>query len=175
VSRVLRRQAGYTLVETIVAMTVGAIVIAAVFPVFLLLYRVETTWANASQARASGLIAEDSLLRDVRVYEVERSEPTLLLLRALGTGPTYSVTYSVKRWIDSSGQLRTALLRTVRDKDGNVLSQRAVAHGIRTFTTGCFGSTLSVSLVVDGSDGTPVPVSPDLLVTPRNLKGCPTP
>jgi prepilin-type N-terminal cleavage/methylation domain-containing protein len=173
VSRVLRRQAGYTLVETIVAITVGAIVMAAVFPVFLLLYRVETTWADATQARASGLIADDSLLRDVRAYQVEKSEPSLLLLHALGTGPTYSVTYSVRHWVDSSGLSRTALMRTVRDKDGNVLSERAVAHGIRTFTTGCFGSTLSVSLVVDGSDGTKVPVNPDLLVTPRNPNGCP--
>ncbi len=165
-SRGFRRQAGYTLVETIVAITVGAIVMAAIFPIFLLLYRVETTWAGATQARASGLIAEDSLLRDVRAFQVERSEPNLLLLRALGTGPTYSVTYSV----DSS-----SLWRTVKDKDGNVLSQRAVAHGIHTFTTGCFGSTLSVSLVVDGSDGSQVPVNPDLLVTPRNPNGCPTP
>jgi prepilin-type N-terminal cleavage/methylation domain-containing protein len=164
----LRRKGGYTLVEMIVAVTVGAIVMAAIFPSFLLLYRVETTWGSATHARASGLIAEDFLLRDARAYQLDpdRTGPNVLVLRAPGTGGEYSVTYSVN---DSK------LWRTVKDADEKVLSQSVVAHGIEALTASCLGNALSVSLVVDGGAGSQIQLNPELLVTPRNPSGCPAP
>jgi type II secretory pathway pseudopilin PulG len=179
VSRRLRRQVGYTLVETIVAITVGAIVIAAIFPIFLLLYRVETTW-GAKQARVSGILAEDTLLRDLRAYDVDqlpvdqrpagqlpvdRRHP--LTLRASG-GEPYFVEYSV----DASARL----IRTVRVED-TVLSSFAVAHGIQLFTADCSGDPATIRFTIEatGIGGTIVRLAPPLVITPRNPQRCPPP
>lgn len=159
-----QRQGGYTLVETIVAVTVGAIVMTAIFPIFLLLYRVETTWGNATQARASGLIAEESLVRDLRAYHVDRLDP--LVLSSLATdGPTYQIEYSV--------DLAT-LIRTVTQGD-NTLSKVIVAHGIEQLTATCSldGTAIELQISTTGTGGTPVRLDPDLVVTPRNPQVCP--
>jgi prepilin-type N-terminal cleavage/methylation domain-containing protein len=162
----VRRQGGYTLVEALVAMTVGAIVMAAIFPIFLLLYRVETTWGGATQARVTGLIAEDYLVRDARVYRVvldpDRTGSNILTLHALGTAP-YSVTYLPR---DSN------LLRIVTSFDGTVLSQTVVAHGVEGFDAHCSGNVLFVGFTVDRVAGTSIALSPELRVTLRNPDGC---
>lgn len=157
----VRRQRGYTLVETIVAVTVGAIVMAAIFPIFLLLYRVETTWGDATQARASGLLAEDSLVRDLRAYQIETLSP--LVLRAPGD-PFFSVSYSV----DGSGRL-------IRKVIGNETSSAIVAHGINAITVSCSGDPATLRLIIStaGLSGTSVQLKPDLVVTPRNAQECP--
>ncbi len=157
----IRYQGGYTLVETIVAVTVGAIVMAAIFPIFLLLYRVETTWGDTTQARASGLLAEDSLLRDLRAYHVQKAGNDTLVLIALADPDqeTYSVTYSV-----DSGRL----LRTVSGSPATV-----VAHGIRGFTAyPCTLGVIRVHIVTLGTAGAAVSLEPELSVAPRN-QGCP--
>lgn len=156
-----KRQAGFTLVETIVTVAVGALVMAAIFPVFLLLYRVETAWGASSQARASGLLAEDSLIRDLRAYQVARLEP--LVLRAPGD-PNFSVTYSV----DSAGRL-------VREVSGTGASHAVVAHGISAISASCSGTpaTIRLAIATEGLSGGGVLLAPDLIVTPRNLQGCP--
>jgi hypothetical protein len=161
----VRRQGGYTLVEAIVAITVGAIVMAAIFPIFLLLYRVETTWGGATQARVTALIAEDYVVRDARMYRVDpdKTGSNLLTLDALGAGPTYSVTYLPRD---------AKLLRTVTDSDGKVLSQTVVAHGVQSFDAHCSGNVLIVSFTVDRVAGTAILLSPELRVTLRNPDGC---
>ena len=165
----LRRQGGYTLVETIVAVTVGAMVMGAIFPIFLLLYRVETTWGNANQVRASGLLAEESLLRDLRAYEVEKTGYDQLVLTALADPDqqTYSVTYSVL--IDpSTGESSGRLMRTVSGSPATV-----VAHGIKEFTAyPCSLGVIRVRIVTLGTAGAAVPLEPELSVAPRN-QGCP--
>jgi len=162
----VRRQGGYTLVETIVAVTVGAIVMAAIFPVFLLLYRIETTWGAANQARATGLIAEDSLVRDVRAYEVVPGEAGLnrLGLRALGARP-YWVAYSLEG---------SQLVRKVTDGGSGLISRSVVAHGIDHFAASysCQQAWLQVAIWTTGISGATLRLEPDLIVTPRNQE-CP--
>jgi prepilin-type N-terminal cleavage/methylation domain-containing protein len=169
VTRRVRCQGGYTLIETIVTITIGAIVMAAIFPIFLLLYRVETTWGNATQVRASGLLAEESLLRDLRAYQVETTGFDQLVLTALA-GPdqqTYSVTYSVP--IDPATGLSSGrLMRTVSGSPATV-----VAHGIKEFTAyPCSLGVIRVRIVTLGTTGAAVPLEPELSVAPRN-QGCP--
>lgn len=162
----VRRQGGYTLVETIVAIAVGAIVMAAIFPIFLLLYRVETTWGDAKQARATGLIAEDSLVRDIRAYEVVPGEAGLnrLSLRALGAEP-YRVAYSLEG---------SQLVRKVTDARGVLISHSVVAHGIDHFKASysCQQAWLQIAIWTTGINGATVHLEPDLIVTPRN-QDCP--
>jgi hypothetical protein len=150
-------------VETVVAVTVGAIVMAAIFPIFLLLYRVETTWGDATQARASGLLAEESLIRDLRSYQLQDYGPGKLVLCSLDAPgePTYLVTYSV-----DSGRL----MRTVSRAAATV-----VAHGIEDFTAtqSLDGSSVDVAILTTGVGGAQVELEPHLVVTPRNSKRCP--
>jgi prepilin-type N-terminal cleavage/methylation domain-containing protein len=159
VTRLARRQGGYTLVETIVAITIGAIVMAAIFPVFFLLYRVEVAWGDATQARASGLLAEESLLRDLRLYRVQTADHnSLVLTSSAGPNQTYSVTYSV-----DSGRL----MRTVSGSPPTV-----VAHGIKEFTAyPCSLGVVRVAIVTLGTTGTAVSLEPRLSIAPR--QGCP--
>jgi len=161
VTRRVRCQVGYTLIETIIAVTVSAIVMAAIFPLFLLLYRVETTWGDANQARASGLLAEDSLLRDLRAYYLKEAGPNKLVLSLLGDPDqqTYSVSYSM----DSD-----RLVRTVSGSPPTV-----VAHGIKEFTAfPCSLGVVRVRIVTLGLAGAAVSLNPELSVAPRN-RGCP--
>lgn len=163
------RQGGYTLVETIVTITIGAIVMAAIFPIFLLLYRVETTWGDANQARASGLLAEESLLRDLRAYQVQKAGYDQLVLTALADPDrqAYLVTYSVA--IDAAtGVSSGRLMRTVSGSPATV-----VAHGIKEFTAyPCSLGVIRVHIVTLGTAGAAVPLEPELSVAPRN-EGCP--
>ncbi len=159
----VRCQSGYTLVETIVAVTISAIVMAAIFPVFLLLYRVETTWGDASQARASGLLAEETLLRDLRAYRVQDAGPNKLVLTSLADPDQqpYTVTYSIP---PNSGRL----MRTVSGSPPTV-----VAHGIKEFTAyPCSLGVIRVHIVTLGTAGAAVLLEPELSVAPRN-QGCP--
>jgi prepilin-type N-terminal cleavage/methylation domain-containing protein len=163
-TRTRSRQGGYTLVETIVAVAVGAIVMAAIFPAFLLLYRVETAWGGATQARATGLIAEESLVRDLRAYHVDSTSPDLSL-----SSPgerNYSIDYAV----DDSDRL----IRTVR-VDGVAVSSSIVAHGIHQVVASCSGDPATIRLVIwtTGIGGPEVRLRPNLLVTPRNPQACP--
>jgi len=157
-----RRQGGYTLVETIIAITVGAIVMAAIFPSFLLLYRVETTWGDANHVHASGLLAEESILRDLRAYQVQKTGFDTLVLASLADPDrqTYSVTYSIP-------QKSTQLMRTVSGSPGTV-----VAHYIQEFTSyPCSLGVVRVHIVTLSAAGAPVPLEPALSVAPRN-QGC---
>jgi len=175
----VRRQGGYTLVETIVAVTVGAIVMAAIFPIFLLLYRVETTWGNATQARASGLLAEESLLRDLRAYHVDRVAPLVLVdrvdslvLSGLATdGQTYRIEYYIEK---STSTTQTSRLIRIVTKGGNALSKGVVAHGIEELTASCAVNRRSIQLEIKttGTGGPPVQLDPVLVVTPRNSQVC---
>lgn len=160
-TRRVRRQAGYTLVETIIAVTVSAIVMAAIFPLFLLLYRVETTWGDANQARASGLLAEDSLLRDLRAYYLKEAGPNKLVLSLLADPDQQA--YSVSYTMDSD-----RLVRTVSGSPPTV-----VAHGIKGFTAfPCSLGVVRVRIVTLGLAGGGVSLNPELSVAPRN-RGCP--
>ena len=160
-TRRVRRQAGYTLVETIIAVTVSAIVMAAIFPLFLLLYRVETTWGDANQARASGLLAEDSLLRDLRAHHVQTAGKDTLVLTLLADPDqqTYSVSYSMNS---------DRLVRTVSGSPPTL-----VAHGIKEFTAyPCSLGLIRVHIVTLATAGPAVSLAPELSVAPRN-QGCP--
>jgi prepilin-type N-terminal cleavage/methylation domain-containing protein len=186
VSSAVRRQGGYTLVETIVAIAVGGIVMAAIFPIFLLLYRVETTWGDATQARASGLIAEESLVRDLRAYHVSsKLDPLIpltadrpLILTSLSTdGSAYQIKYYVEKSTCSQpdwSQCAPALIRTVTQYDMTV-SKVTVAHGIGQVTAKCLPDRAEVELQIStvGTAGTSVNLDPNLVVTTRNRPGCP--
>jgi prepilin-type N-terminal cleavage/methylation domain-containing protein len=164
------RQRGYTLIDLLVTLAVGGIVMGAVFPLFLLLYRSETSFSHASQARAGGLLAEESLLSDIRSFEVAGTGNNTLVLTGLAAagGSTYTVQYSVH-------PSENALVRTVTDQSGAEIEQRIVAHDIQGFATSCSGTpaVVQVSLTVMDSQGGAIPVQPGLSFTPRNAQGCP--
>jgi type II secretory pathway component PulJ len=58
------------MVEMIVTVALVAVVVAAIFPVFVVLYRLFDTWEGQAQARVTGLSAELAIARDVRAYGV---------------------------------------------------------------------------------------------------------
>ncbi len=77
--RLLRGEAGFTTVEMIITIVVGGLVMAAVFPIFLLVSRVERTFSASAQARAVGIIAEQTIGQDLRTYAVVRTGPQTLV------------------------------------------------------------------------------------------------
>src|SRR4030088_46188 len=88
--RLHQEQSGLSAVEMIITMALTGIVLGAIFSVYLLLYRVQTTWQDKSQARATGLVAEQSLQRDLQRYTLVSSSPDLrtqdLVLSAVNAG-----------------------------------------------------------------------------------------
>jgi hypothetical protein len=168
-----RGRSGYALIDMIITIAVSAIVMGAIFPIFLVLYRTESTFTQDTQARAMGLAGEDSLLRDVRAYDLVSIGNNSLVLRGVGSRDEnkFTINYSVNS-IDSSNP---TLVRTVLDQNGNTVKQAVVAHGIQSFTVSCSGATpvLRVSLWVQTKDTDSLRLQPDLLLSPRNQQGCP--
>ena len=168
-----RSQSGYALIDMIITIAVSAIVMGAIFPIFLVLYRTESTFTQDTQARALGLAGEDSLLRDVRAYDLVSIGNNSLVLRGVGSRDEnkFTVNYSV----NSADSTNPTLVRTVLDQNGNTVKQAVVAHGIQSFTVSCSGTTpvLRVSLWVQTKDTDSLRLQPDLLLSPRNQQGCP--
>jgi hypothetical protein len=159
--RLHRGQRGLSAVELIITMALTGIVIGAIFSVYLLLYRVQTTWQDKSQARATGLLAEQSIQRDLERYKVgPKGTDRLLLTSASSTGDT---TFSVEYIRDGTNRMQ----RTVR-QGGTVVSSSIVAHGIRGFESWCS----SEPPAPPGSGG--LLVDPSLKVTLRNDPACGT-
>lgn len=166
-----RGQSGLTVVEMIITMALTGIVMGAIFSVYLLLYRVQTTFQDKSQARAVGLVAEQRLQEDLQRYTVTQLSSDLtatdLVLSAVttGSGPTFSVTYKVDKQS-----------RLTRQATGDP-RPTIVAHGIRTASVSCDGTNptpeMTVQMQVDVS-GDGVPVTPNPRVTLRNQSTCPS-
>jgi Tfp pilus assembly protein PilW len=165
-----RDQSGLSAVELIITMALTGIVLGAIFSVYLLLYRVQTTWQDKSQARATGLVAEESLQRDLQRYIVINTSTDLtsqgLVLSAANTpnGATFSVTYR----LDSQSRL-------TRQVTGEP-KPTVVAHGIKSVSASCSANptpAVTVQMSVDGLSGSSVQVSPLLTVTLRNQSVCP--
>jgi type II secretory pathway pseudopilin PulG len=168
-----RGQSGYALIDMIITIAVSAIVMGAIFPIFLVLYRTETIFTEDTQARAMGLAGEDSLLRDVRAYDLVSIGNNSLVLRGVGSKDesNFTVNYS----IDSTSTSAPTLVRTVLDQNGNTIKRAFVAHGIQSFTVSCSGSTplLHVALWVETQEADSLRLQPDLMLSPRNPQGCP--
>ncbi len=146
-------QRGLSLVEMIITMALTGIILGAIFSVYLLLYRVQTTWQDKSQARATGLVAEQSLQRDIERYRFQSKLPNGFVLSAgAGPGSTFSITYRT----DGSKRLS----RTVTQ--GGYSSKTIIAHGVSAVAAWC------------GDAGPPqgVWVDPPLKVTTRNDPTC---
>jgi type II secretory pathway pseudopilin PulG len=161
--RLHQAQSGLSAVEMIITMALTGIVLGAIFSVYLLLYRVQTTFEDKSQARALGLVAEQRLQEDLQRYVVMNTNP-LVLSAATTTSPTFFVTYD----LDSQSRL-------TRQVSGEP-TPTIVAHGIKSFTQTCNdtpSTAITVLMQVDGLGGGAVSVSPPLTVTLRNQLGCP--
>jgi hypothetical protein len=158
------------IVDLLVSIAVTAIVMTAVFPLFLLLYRTEIDFGHETQAGAAGLVAEETLLKDVRTFEVSGTGDNTLALSSLSSigASSYNVEYSV-----DSGT--NALVRTVTDQYGAQLKRAAVAHYVQRFVSMCDGdpAVVHVSLWVTGSQGQTVELKPALSFSPRNPQACP--
>jgi hypothetical protein len=154
----------------IITMALTGIVMGAIFSVYLLLYRVQTTFEDKSQARAVGLVAEQRLQEDLQRYTVSQDstdlQTTALVLSAAnaGGGATFSVTYTV------DPQYRLTRQATGEPKP------TIVAHGINKVSAACGGNPTSpevtLQMWVDVS-GAAVLVSPGPRVTLRNQSSCP--
>ena len=163
-------QSGLTVVEMIITMTLTGIVMGAIFSVYLLLYRVQTTFEDKSQARAVGLVAAQRLQEDLQRYKVTQVSTDLktsdLVLAAATTSgdPTFSITYKV----DTQSRL-------TRQATGDS-NPTVVAHGISKVSASCDGTNptpeVQVQMWVDVS-GKAVAVSPGPRVTLRNQSTCP--
>ncbi len=163
-----QRQSGFTLVEVIITLAVGALVIATLAPIFLLVNRVSTIWTNHAQARAVGILAEESLTRDLRQYGVLRdadcaadSCPSRLVLHP-GTDPDFRVEYVIETGASDLPQL----VRTVRQ--GGTGVSTIVAHGVTRLAT-CHTSQglVRIDMTLTGFGGQPVDMRPRIFVTPR--------
>jgi Tfp pilus assembly protein PilW len=165
-----RGQGGLTVVEMMITMALTGIVMGAIFGVYLLLYRVQTSFEDKSQARALGLVAEQRLQEDLQRYTVTQVSPDLkttnLVLSAASTssGPSFSVTYKVD-----------PQYRLTRQATGDP-KPTVVAHGINKVSASCDGTNpnpaVTVQMWVDVS-GKAVQVSPGPRVTLRNQSTCP--
>jgi hypothetical protein len=154
-----RGQGGLSAVEMIITMALTGIILGAIFSVYLLLFRVQTTWQDKSQARATGLVAEESLQRDLERYQVTlKGRPNKLVLSAAAQGgtKTFSITYA--------RDPKNRLVRTVTQ--GSVVSNSVIAHGIQRFETWCSGDP------APALTGPGVWVDPPLKVTLRNDPSC---
>jgi hypothetical protein len=166
----LAAQRGAMMVDLLVTIAVTAIVMTAVFPLFLVLYRTEVDFSQQTQATGAGMVAEDTLLKDIRSFDVAGTGEDRLLLsgESAGGGTSYQVHYS----IDSAAK---TLVRTVTDQSGVELKHSVVAHSVQSFSSSCDGdpAVITVGLSVSGSQGRIVQLKPPLSFTPRNPQGCP--
>ena len=162
----LGSQGGYTVVEMIITMSLTTIVSGALFSSFLVLDRIQTAWEQRDQARAIGVLAEQSLLRDVQAYDVVKPvAKNTLKLQGVSTGQTapFTVTY----FLQPSGGGTSVLKRVA----GPALPT-TVAHGVQSIEATCNGNTLTVVMTLDAislrSKAEQVVVNPVLTLTPRN-------
>ena|GEM_PF-2393457 len=172
----LAAQNGYTVIEMIITMALTAIVSGAIFSSFLVLDRIQTAWEQRDQARAVGVLAEQSLVRDVQAYEVH-TLGTTLVLQGVSTG-LGSTPIKVTYFIEPSPDGESLLKRSVEQSPNPPSIATTVAHGVRSIDATCNGNVLSIAMRVDAisirSKAQQVDVSPVLAVTPRNGR-CPTP
>lgn len=162
-------QDGFTAVEMIVTVAVGGLVMTAIFPLFLLLSRVEETWRSNAQARAIGLVAEESLARDLQSHFVVKAGQNLLVLQAGGNpGHALCISYSV-----DAGANPPRLVRTVSEPEAPApISSSTVAHGVVAFEAARLAENairVSLQLRPAGDAGETLSVAPDpaLVITPR--------
>ncbi len=171
--RRLREQAGFTIVEMIVTVAVGGLVMAAVFPIFLLVNRVERTFSGNAQARAVGLLAEQAFEQDLRTYAVVETGPQTLVLQGAPNpanpdpASTFCISYAVT---GDSSEPRLVRVSSLQERE---LSRSTVAHGVSSFETSLVprSSAIKVSLQLTSAAGTGLSVSitpdPPLMITPR--------
>jgi len=163
----LGAQGGYTVVEMIITMALTTIVSGAVFSSFLILDRIQTAWEQRDQARAVGVLAEQSILRDVQAYDVVTpvAGSNTLKLEGVSTGqnPKFTVTY----FLQPSGGGTSVLKRVA-----GLALPTTVAHGVQSIEAKCSGNTLTLVMKVDAisirSKAEQVVVNPVLTLTPRN-------
>jgi len=164
-----REQGGFTVVEMIVTVAVGGLVMAVVFPIFLLLNRVESTWRTNAQARAIGLIAEESFARDLQSHFLVNAGKNVMVLQVAGNpGATLCVSYSINADADPPRLVRSVSY----PKATAPISRSTVAHGVVAFeATPLAENAIQVTLQLRpaGDAGESVAVTPDpaLVITPR--------
>lgn len=166
-------QDGYTVVEMIITMALTTIVSGAIFSSFLLLDRIQTAWEQRDQARAVGVLAEQSLLRDVQTYKVSLAAPNSLVLEGVSIPP--STPFKVSYYVQSLPGGGSVLKRSVSNPPSFATT---VAHGVQSIDAVCNKTTniLTVTMILDAistrSKQEHVVVNPVLTLTPRNGK-CP--
>ena len=174
-----QRQSGFTVVEVIVTLAIGSLVIATLVPIFLLVNRVSTIWTNHAQARAVGIIAEESLTRDLRQYGVVQDADcavgscTSRLVLHPGTDPDFRVEYVIETGPSDLPQLVRSVSQ--RGRPTPTVST-IVAHGVTRLAT-CHTSQglIRVDMTLTGFGGHPVDMRPRIFVTPRLGGGGGTP
>jgi prepilin-type N-terminal cleavage/methylation domain-containing protein len=167
-------QAGFTVVEMIVAVAVLALVIATIAPTFYLLNRIYTSWGDTGQARAVGLTAEAALQRDVRSTGIVPGQPAdRLVLQGVpqpgdaGNGRRGQSTYCITYRIGGFGSTGLVRIVTYPGQSQNPVSSFSVAHGVTGLVTSPAGNSVQVTLTLAGTDGKPVVVEPPLTLTQR--------
>lgn len=166
----LAAQDGYTAVEMVITMALTAIMSGAIVSSFLVLDRIQTAWEQRDQARAVGVLAEQSLLRDVQAYQVWTVGSTLVL-QGVSTDPQ-SAPLKVTYFIQPSPGGGSLLKRSVQKSPNPPSIATTVAHGVRSIDAKCNGNTLTVGMKLDAisirSKPQQVEVTPVLTLTPRN-------
>lgn len=166
----LSAQGGYTVVEMIVTMALTTIVSAAIFSSFLVLDRIQSAWEERDQARAVGVVAEQSLIRDVHAYKVSTVGPNTLVLEGVSTDK--SAPLKVAYFVQTSPGGGSLLKRTVQQSPNPPSFATTVSHGVQSIDTTCNGGILTVTMTLDAfsirSKPQKVIVSPALTLTPRN-------
>jgi type II secretory pathway pseudopilin PulG len=166
----LSAQGGYTVVEMIVTMALTTIVSGAIFSSFLVLDRIQSAWEERDQARAVGVVAEQSLIRDVHAYQVSAVGTNTLVLQGVSTDR--STPLKVAYFVQSSPGGGWLLKRTVQQSPNPPSFATTVAHGVQSIDTTCKGNILTVVMTLDAfsirSKPQNVLVSPALALAPRN-------
>jgi prepilin-type N-terminal cleavage/methylation domain-containing protein len=174
----LRLQRGFTAVEMIVAVAVGSMVMVSIFPMFLLLYRVQGAWLNTAQARAIGLTAETAVERDLRDYLVVgcaagclHQDPGLVLqgvpMPSQQTSPRAAlcVSYAIRPTNDPT--LPALVRSTYRPgQAGSPISRRTVGHGVTSLRASQSGAAVTVAMTMTAIGDT-APISINFVVSPR--------
>lgn len=191
----LAGQRGYTAIEMIVTMALTTIISGTIFSSFLVLNRVQTDWENRDQAQAVGVVAEQSIVRDMHAYPPLRLGADSLELTSASAAPLVtpnSPTYYVCYWIHGSDHLlrrSSSANNTCSSSLPPSTPNTVVAHGVTHFTATCLDAngkkitgtgvqvpaSLQIQMKIDaigeGRNTPPFDVDPPMRLTPRNVPG----
>lgn len=174
----LSGQSGYSAVEMIITMALTTIVLGAISGVFFTLYKVQSAWQSRAQASSEGIIAEQAVVRDARIFAFvpdPSGSPVFTAISSIGTrAPGLFVTYCIPDGRTLTRVVTAARLTNAECAVQPADSSRRIAHGVTRLTVTCLpDGMLDIAVTVQGlgADSPAATTEPDTRLAPRG-GGC---